>query len=200
MLIAAFIVICAVFLGIFAYYYIKYEKVIDARMRGRIFNNASKIYANPRVVREGDSYSQTEIISHLRRAGYSEEGEGESKLGTYKDVRGGVEISPGPESFHSAEGAVLRFSAGKVEKIIASGNQQELAAYELEPQLVTALFEGEQRSKRRLISFPDIPKHMVDAVLAIENLTVALPSWADRAHAVDGSRRFLSSADSTRGG
>src|SRR4029077_6797953 len=27
---------------------------------------------------------------------------------------------------------------------------------------------------------------MSDAVLAIENLTVALPSWADRAHAVDG--------------
>ena len=27
---------------------------------------------------------------------------------------------------------------------------------------------------------------MSDAVLAIENLTVALPSWAERAHAVDG--------------
>ena len=27
---------------------------------------------------------------------------------------------------------------------------------------------------------------MSDAVLAIENLSVALPSWADRAHAVDG--------------
>ncbi len=157
------------FLAIFSYYYIKYEKVIDARMRGRIFNNASKIYANPRVVREGDGYSQNEIVSYLRRAGYSEQGEGESKLGTYKHVRGGLEIDPGPESYHSPEGAVLRFSGSKVEKIVATGNQQELAAYELEPQLVTALFEGEQRSKRRLISFPDIPKHMVDAVLAIED-------------------------------
>ena len=27
---------------------------------------------------------------------------------------------------------------------------------------------------------------MSDAVLAIENLSVALPSWADRPHAVDG--------------
>ena len=87
-LVAAFIVVCAVFLGIFAYYYIKYEKVIDARMRGRIFNNASKIYANPRVVREGDPYTQGEIVSYLRRAGYAEEGEGESKLGSYKHLRG----------------------------------------------------------------------------------------------------------------
>lgn len=168
-LVASFIVIATVFLGVFAYYYIQYEKVIDARMRGRIFNNASKIYANPRVIREGDPYTKGEIVSYLRRAGYAEQGEGEAKLGSYQNVRGGLEVMPGPESFHSPEGAVLRFADGKVEKIIATSNQQELAAYELEPQLVTALFEGEQRSKRRLISFPDIPKHMVDSVLAIED-------------------------------
>ncbi|HSE49931.1 MAG TPA: PBP1A family penicillin-binding protein [Terriglobales bacterium] len=167
--IAVLVVVAAVFLGIFAYYYIKYEKIIDARMRGRIFNNASKIYATPRVVREGDPYSQQELISYLRRAGYVEAGEGESKLGSYKRVRSGLEVQPGPESFHSAEGATLRFAEGKVERIVATGNQQDLAAYELEPQLVTALFEGEQRSKRRLVSFTDLPQHTVDAVLAIED-------------------------------
>jgi len=168
-LIACVLVVGAVFLGVFAYYYIKYEKIIDARMRGRIFNNASKIYATPRVVRQGDPYTQWEIISYLRRAGYAEQGEGESKFGTYRRVRGGIEIQPGPESYHSAEGAILRFSEGAIERIVASGSQQELAAYELEPQLITALFEGEQRSKRRLISFTDLPKHTVDAALAIED-------------------------------
>src|SRR5581483_909972 len=40
---------------------------------------------------------------------------------------------------------------------------------ELEPQLVTALFDAEQRSKRQLVTYDQIPKMMVDAVLAIED-------------------------------
>ena len=168
-LIACFIVVGAIALGFFSFFYIKYEKVIDARMRGRIFNNASKIYTNPRVVRPGDPYAEGEIIGYLRRAGYAEEGEGESRLGTYKRVRGGLQVQPGPESYHSREGAELHFAEGKVETIVAAGNRQALSAYELEPQLLTALFEGEQRSKRRLIAFSDVPKPMVDAVLAIED-------------------------------
>lgn len=168
-LIACFLVVGAIALGFFSFFYIKYEKVIDARMRGRIFNNASKIYTNARVVRPGDPYTEGELISYLRRAGYAEEGEGESRLGTYKRVRGGLQILPGPESYHSPEGAELHFAEGKVDTIAATSSQQELAAYELEPQLLTALFEGEQRSKRRLISFGDVPKPMVDAVLAIED-------------------------------
>ncbi len=46
---------------------------------------------------------------------------------------------------------------------------QNLQAYELEPQLVTALFEGQDRSKRELIKFEDIPPVLVNAVLAIED-------------------------------
>jgi len=40
---------------------------------------------------------------------------------------------------------------------------RDLAAYELEPQLVTSLFDAEQRSKRSLVKYDDIPKMMVDA-------------------------------------
>ena len=54
-----------------------------------------------------------------------------------------------------------------MEQITSKGN--ELSAYELEPQLVTALFDAEQRSKRQLVKYDDIPKVMVDAVLAIED-------------------------------
>ncbi len=45
----------------------------------------------------------------------------------------------------------------------------ELSAYELEPQLVTALFDAEQRSKRELVKYDGIPPVMVQAVLAIED-------------------------------
>ena len=91
-------------------------------------------------------------------------------MGTFKLIKAGIEIRPGPVSYHSAEGAVLRFSEGRVDKICQRrGQAGRLEAYELEPQLVTALSDGEQRSKRRLVTFNEIPKVMVDAVLAIED-------------------------------
>ena len=48
-------------------------------------------------------------------------------------------------------------------------NGTDLSAYELEPQLVTALFDAEQRSKRQIVKYNDIPPMMVQAVLAIED-------------------------------
>src|SRR6202035_3916811 len=80
---------------------------------------------------------------------------------------GGIEITPGPESYHSPEAALIAIHNGAVERITSQGN--DLSAYELEPQLVTALFDSEQRSKRQVVKYNDIPKVMVDAVLAIED-------------------------------
>ncbi|MGH9491881.1 MAG: transglycosylase domain-containing protein [Terriglobales bacterium] len=163
----------AVFLSLLAsytYYYLQYAKIVETRMRGQIFNNASKIYARPRVLRVGESARLHQIVNQLRIAGYSEEGEkGESRLGAYR-VQGDVlVVQPGPESYHASQGARIRVSDGTVQSISAGENMQSLGSYELEPQLVTALFDSEQRSKRRLISYDDIPKVLVDAVLAIED-------------------------------
>ncbi|HYN14889.1 MAG TPA: PBP1A family penicillin-binding protein [Terriglobales bacterium] len=164
---AVILVVCAT-VGVFAYYYLKYERIVERRMRGPIFANAAKIYATPKLVRTGDHMTAHEIAAQLRRAGYTEGGD--SPLGTFKLVKSGIDIRPGPASYHSAEGAVIHVSEGQVDKITgADDKRDELAAYELEPQLVTALSDSEQRAKRRLVSFGEIPKAMVDAVLAIED-------------------------------
>lgn len=164
---SAFLIFCTLCLAVFGYFYIKYERIVDRRMRGQIFSTAAKIYANPAQLRVGDPFDARELIASLRRAGYDEEGEGGSTIGTYKLVRHGLQIKPGPESYHSPEEATITGKDGKVSKITSDG--QELGGYELEPELVTGLFEGQQRSKRRLIRYEDIPRVMVDAVLAIED-------------------------------
>ncbi len=166
-IVAGCIVFCTLLFGIFAWYYVKYQKIVDRRMSGRIFSNAAKIYALPKQVFVGEKISTQEVAAQLRRAGYTDK---ESKIGTFRLLNGGIEINPGPESYHTPEGAVIRVTDGRVDRIVSlEKNGQDLSAYELEPQLITALFEGEQRSKRRLISYHDIPKTMVDAVLAIED-------------------------------
>ncbi len=166
---AAFLVIAVAFIGVFSYVYFKYERVVERRMSGEIFSNAARIYARPRIVSVGEKVDAAEIAADLRRAGYSEGDKDPSGIGHYAFRRDGLQVIPGPQSFHGSEGAVLHFQGGKLASITATGNRQDLEGYELEPQLITALFEGQERTKRELIKFQDIPPVLVNSVLAIED-------------------------------
>ncbi len=155
-----------VLVGLFSYYYVKYEKIVDRRIRGPIFSDSAKIYATPQAVRVGEKVAIHDIAAELRRAGYTEGGN--NRLGTFKLASASIEVHPGPESYHSPEGAVIHVDKGTVDNIAATEGGESLDAYELEPQLVTALSDT-LRSKRRLVTFNEIPKVLVDAVLAIED-------------------------------
>jgi penicillin-binding protein 1B len=167
---AAFLILAVSFTVAFSYFYIKYDRVIERRFRTPVFTNSAKIYALPRTVRDGEKIEAREIAADLKRAGYSESGHGDkddSPLGTFRVVNGGIEITPGGESYHSPEPARIDIADGVVDKITSKG--AELSAYELEPQQVTALFDAEQRQKRELVKYNEIPPQMVQAVLAIED-------------------------------
>jgi len=187
----AFLTVSVAAVGFFSYFYVKYDRIIEQRFRGAVFSNSAKIYAGPKVVRVGQSYSARDIASELRRAGYGEQ-DGQSMLGSYRVHGSSIDVLPGPESYHSAEPATISTSDGKVDAI-RSKTAGELAAYELEPQLVTSLFDAEQRSKRSLVKYDDIPKVMVDAVTAIEDrrffqhsgvnfIRLAEAAWVDFTH------------------
>ena len=170
-LVAGFLVAGILFMAVFAFFYVKYEGIVDRRMSGPIFTNSAKIYARPEYVRVGDKSTAQEIATYLRRAGYSEQGkEGDSPIGRFHLSGNGIAIMPGEESFHAVESADIRFDAGKVSSIVLAGRGSEpLSAYELEPQMITSLFGGQDRSKRQIVTFDEIPKNMVDAVVAIED-------------------------------
>ena len=71
-----------------------------------------------------------EVAAELRRAGYAEGGSERRvpPIGHYTLTRGGIEIMPGPQSFHASNAAQIRFSGGKVASITESGdNSQDLA-------------------------------------------------------------------------
>ena len=65
---------------------------------------------------------------------------------------------PGPESYHSPEDGHHHRRDGAVSAINSRSRRSELEAYELEPQMLTSLFDAEQRSKRQLVKYDDIPK------------------------------------------
>src|SRR6202522_3673870 len=162
-----FVALSLLVVGFFAYWYVKYDRIIEQRFRGPVFASSAKIFAAPQIVRVGAKMTVSEIAAELRHAGYAEK-EGESPLGSYSVHGGAIEVSPGPESYHSPEPATITIVGGTVSSI-NSRSAGELAAYELEPQMLTSLFDAEQRSKRQLVKYDEIPKVMVDAVTSIED-------------------------------
>ena len=164
---AIFLCLAVVFAIVFSFYYVKYERIIARRFEGPVFASAAKIYARPVSISVGERAEPKEIAADLRHAGYSEQS-GESPMGSYHVSAGSIQIQPGPGSYHSPEPATLRIHNGQVESITGTSGSQ-LDAYELEPEMITSLFEGDQRSKRQVVHYNEMPKMLVDAVLAIED-------------------------------
>jgi penicillin-binding protein 1B len=191
--VAAIILISTMMLGVFAFYYVRYQKMVDARMKGQIFSTSAQIYARPQLVKSGEKISSEAVIAELRRAGYTDEAphapitgrngrstpppfqkqgatvtEPKSRIGTFVLKGSELHVHPGADSYHAADPAVLHFDSGKLTDV-TDDSGHSLDAYELEPQLVTLLAYGQDRAKRRVVTYNEIPKVLVDAVTSIED-------------------------------
>lgn len=152
----------------FAVEYHQYAGLVDERLaQGPLFASTAQIYAAPQEVRPGQHLPAEAIAAILRRAGYGEDGQSNS-MGTYTLSVDAVSIKPGPQSYLATDGATITTPGGVVGTITAE-NGAALSAYKLEPQLITALSEDKNRTKRRMVTFDEIPPRMVQAVLAIED-------------------------------
>jgi penicillin-binding protein 1B len=152
------------------YFYFKYEHIVDARLQQPLFANTAKIFAEPREVRPGQKLTVKLITDELRQAGYTVDGvPGKpSPMGTFRLGQQAISVMPGPQSYHAQDGATIHVSDGVVDSI-TDDHGEALASYELEPLLITGLSEDANRTKRRLITYDEIPQNLVQAVLAIED-------------------------------
>jgi len=155
--------------SVFGFFYVKYQRIVDDRLKQPIFANTAKIFAAPREVRPGQKLSIGLLANELREAGYTADGATQtSPLGTFSEGALSVTVRPGPQSYHSQDAAVIHIGSGVVQSI-TDDHGQALASYELEPLLITGLSEDANRTKRRLITYDEIPQNLVQAVVAIED-------------------------------
>jgi len=151
--------------GIFFYYYRQYEKVVDDRLAaGPLFASVAQIYAAPQEVRVGQRRTVSAIAAELKAAGYNQNPD----LGTFDLRDNAILVKPGSQSYLASDGATITTSDDKVVAITAE-NGVALQGYKLEPQLITALSEDKNRTKRRLVTYNEIPPQLVQAVTAIED-------------------------------
>jgi len=162
-------VFAVIFLCMVSYFYVKYQRIVDDRLKSPLFANTAKIYAAPREVRPGQKLSVQLIEGELRQAGYTTEGSSQaSPLGSYSSDGVNITVRPGPQSFHDQDSATIRIAGGAVQAI-SDAKGQHLSSYELEPLLITGLSDDANRTKRRLLNYNEIPQNLVNAVIAIED-------------------------------
>ncbi len=154
--------------SVFYRYWTRYGQIVGNRLKEPLFVHTAQIYAAPPEVRPGQTLSAQWVVHELQQAGYTAQGQTPaSAMGTYATGPETVTVSPGPDSYHAEDRAAIDFANGTVDQIV-DANGAQLAAYELEPLLVTGLSD-QSRAKRRLVTFDELPKDLAGAVTSIED-------------------------------
>ncbi len=185
--------------GVFTYYYIKYSRMIDARMSGPIFSNTSLIFAAPPRVYVGETLAVSEVVAHLQRTGYHT-GPVAGSPGVYRVNASSVEIYPSSHSYFGDDNSGVRidFQGKRVVRIRATDRRRELASAELEPELLSNLFDS-TREKRRLMRFADVPDAMLHAVISAEDKRFFDHAGFDPIRVVGAAWADLRSGEMTQG-
>jgi penicillin-binding protein 1B len=154
--------------SVFAYYYVQFGKLIDQRLTGQVFQNTSRVFSAPGRIFVGETMHASDLATFLLRAGY-QEGEAEGALGYFKVKGPSVEVHPSSASYFRGGNALrVDFSGGAISRIVDLSATAPRDSAEIEPELITNLFDS-SREKRRVVRFDDLPKDLVDAVLAAED-------------------------------
>ena len=172
----AFLVLIGLIVGpILAYYYQKYSAIIDKGLEGKIFERSSGIYAAPLTLHLNSALRQADLIRYLQNAGYVQQ------TATANDLRGryivsgnAIEITPSSEAtinnvrmFPSLR---VDFGASGIRSITDLDKRQSLPEAQVEPEKISSTI-NQEREKRKNIEFKDLPKPLVDAIVATEDRT-----------------------------
>ena len=152
--------------SVFTYYYVKYSRLIEAKLAAGPYANTSMLFAAPRTVAVGDLATPQELAIELRRSGYNESSK--NRMGYFKVKPDEIDIYPGPDSYFKRDEGVVKFRGTKVSQIISLADNTDRTEYTLEPELISNLFD-KNREKRRLIRYEDIPPVLVHAVVSAED-------------------------------
>jgi penicillin-binding protein 1B len=154
--------------SVFAYYYIQFGKLINQRLTGQVYQNTSRVFSAPGHIYTGETMRAGDLATYLLRAGY-QEGEVEGAPGEFQVKGSTVEIRPSRDSYFQGGNALrVSFSGGTISRIAQLSDGAQRVNADIEPELITNLFDS-SREKRRVVRFDDLPKDMVNAVLAAED-------------------------------
>jgi penicillin-binding protein 1B len=187
--------IFAIFLiagGVFTYYYMKYSRMIDARLSGNVLQNSTQIFSAPEHISAGQAWGPEDLTAYLTRVGYRPI-QDENAIGQFTVQANTIDIRPSKYSYFAGNNALaVQFRGKSIRSIKPLAGGAELDTAEIEPELITNLFDS-AREKRRPVRYEDLPVMLVDAILSAEDkrffehggfdfIRIVGAAWADLRH------------------
>jgi penicillin-binding protein 1B len=162
--------------SVLGYYYVTLSRVIEARLHGEVERSWPRIYARPLELRVGQALTEAGLIERLNDIGYAGRPQatepGQFVVGdnvVELSIRGGKQEGQALRVVFGAPGAKPGTAAtAAIRRIERVADKQSIARATLEPPLLTALVAA-GREKRRKVPLQQIPMHVRQAVLAIED-------------------------------
>ncbi len=160
-------------LFIFCLYLIQLDRKIVSRFEGKRWRLPSKIYSDTCSLYPGCAYKGIFLYDRLRRLGYQSTQRKAVKKGEYYIGRGYIDIYLHdflyPQGQFEGFPVRLKIKKGRIKRLIDLRTpSQEVFSIDLEPELITGLFE-QVWEERRLVTLKDVPESMIKAVIAIED-------------------------------
>jgi penicillin-binding protein 1B len=164
------LLLLAAALGVFAFRGL--EARVESRFEGPLFGVPSRVYARPLVLAPGTDVGRVGAAEHLERLGYRPVDRPRVEPGEFHRSRRawviGQRAFAYPDRLEPGGAVTVRLdSRGRVASL-RGADGRALDAVLLEPQLLSSL-HGERLEDRRLVLLAEVPEHLVDAVLAIED-------------------------------
>ena len=154
--------------SVFGYYYVKYGHMIDARLSGNILQNTTQIFSAPEQISPGQAWSPDDLTTYLQRVGYRPAAD-DSALGQYTSNGNEVDVRPSKFSYFAGNNSLaIQFSGKTIKSIRPLSGGTEMASAEIEPELITNLFDS-AREKRRSVRYQDLPPNLINAILSAED-------------------------------
>jgi len=151
------------------------DRIVVSRFEGRRFSVPTKVFSAPTILYPGLDARRIDLFGTFERLGYREQ-----------SVQGGRPLRPGlyrwegsrlrvylhafehPSRAEPARDIVIRFDDGVISEIRELPRSREVGAVLLEPELVGAYY-GVEREQRELVHLSEVPTHLTEAILAVED-------------------------------
>jgi len=167
-LFCAFLILAAL-LGVYVFYL--YQE-IDKRFSGRRWSLPSRVFSDTTVIYPGQFFGRSFLEKKLERLGYrkvahSPEKKGEMRI---REDRWEIFLHDLKVPHSSREGFPLElgFLGNRIASVVHLRTREPVPFLELEPELLM-LFFGAQREQRKIVSFKELPRYVIHAVLAAED-------------------------------
>lgn len=148
--------------------YRTYAAVIDHRLTDGRWEGPSRLYAQPVVLRPGLVLTAPRLTRFLQGLEYEPKGERAWAPGRFAAMPGTIAFFPRATPGAALEPVAVSFGASAVVSLRGLSSRKAYEAQTLEPQLLTFLMDA-NRDRKHIVQYGEIPDHLLNAVLAIED-------------------------------